>query len=125
MQNKHKIFNHINQYWTKHMKKQNDAQNDPRVPGVKTNDNLDRKPTAREIMLEIDVEQLADKYLQDGITIVVEDRNHDIITMYGPNMMDDYDEAGNILRRDFDKNGNLVDENGNIIEKRDNDHGKE
>ena len=124
MSNKHKIFNHINQYWTKHMKKQNDAQNDPRAPGIRESKD-GQKPTAREIMFQLDVDALAEKYIKDGITIVAENRNHDIVYMWGPNMMDDYDDAGNILRRDFDKNGNLVDENGNIIEKRDEQHGKE
>ena len=124
MSNQHKIIKYVNQYWTKHMKKKDDVQNDPRVPGVRCSKD-GQKPTAREIMLEIDVDQLADKYLRDGLTIVVENRDHDIVYMYGPNLMDDYDNDGNILRRDFDKDGNLVDEAGNIIEPGDDQHGKE
>ena len=64
-----------------------------------------------------DMEALAEKYLADGITIVAEDRNHDIVTMWGPNMMDDYDDEGHILRREFDSKGNIVDMDGNIIER--------
>jgi hypothetical protein len=83
---------HADQYWDKLMNEQKlDVFNDPRIPGIKPNDGK-RRPTAREIMFEVDLHAIADKYMADEITIVAEARGGEIIDIWGPNLddMDDF-----------------------------------
>jgi hypothetical protein len=85
----HKIIKQIDTYWERHMK--DDTRNDPSIPGIKPNDGK-RKPTAREIMFQLDVQALADKYRDDDITIIAEARNGDIIEMWGPILFDEMED---------------------------------
>ena len=85
----HELLKHLDSYWVKLMN--DNKNNDPRIPGVKPNDGK-RPPTARELMFEMDVQALADKYEEDGITIVAEDLSGEIVYMWGPALLKDYDD---------------------------------
>ena len=91
----HKLIRQADAYWDKLMNdKQLDVFNDPRIPGIKPNDGT-RRPTAREIMFEIELHALADKYIADEITLVAEARGGEIIDIWGPNLMDDMEDKPN------------------------------